>query len=217
MKDIDFIPAWYKEKQRRNVMYRRQYMGVVGMFALLVIVSFIAGRSLSDSRAEIETMKNTIYTARTVMAQHEHVRSQLQAIEESQSRLYRLRSKADYGAIISELSYEIPQQIVLKALTIETEPYRPENMSAVQGDMMKIAGQPVADTKSVLPSLNLRHKIVIEGLASGASDVALLISALEKSNYFCHVLPGFSRSVTLDQKNRVDFQVVCYLANYVEP
>jgi hypothetical protein len=96
-----------------------------------------------------------------------------------------------------------------------------------------------------LPMGDVRFKVLISGVAADASDVAALICKLENSPYFCQVVLSFSRNTDIDvrksdtlrlQKDytqelsstrrdehktegsvRVsNFEINCYLANYLE-
>ncbi len=81
----------------------------------------------------------------------------------------------------------------------------------------------------------MRFKVVIAGVAASAGRVATLICKLEDSPYFCLVYPLFSRSKKINPVGRKslsglkagssfdredyrasEFEISCYLANYVQ-
>ena len=91
--------------------------------------------------------------------------------------------------------------------------------------------------RGALPVGNVRFKVVINGVATDASDVAALVCKLEESLYFCDVTPLYSRNKQLQRKVnsasrpqtmerstlqsrdslRVsEFEISCYLKNYRE-
>jgi hypothetical protein len=57
--------------------------------------------------------------------------------------------------------------------------------------------------------------VVISGIAAEASDVARLISELEESPYFCRIVPGYSRNKKVGQFMASEFEIGCYVANFV--
>lgn len=71
---------------------------------------------------------------------------------------------------------------------------------------------------------DVRFKVVINGVAEDASNVAQLICDLENSPYFCLIYPSFSRNAEVKTTSSSDgkqlqvteFEVSCYIANYRE-
>jgi len=46
MKEIDFLPKWYKSGRRRQISYRTQYVGLAGIFLLMNVRNLAASRSI---------------------------------------------------------------------------------------------------------------------------------------------------------------------------
>jgi hypothetical protein len=75
-----------------------------------------------------------------------------------------------------------------------------------------------------VPLGGVKFKVVINGVAADASDVAELVCRLEDSPYFCLVYPSFSRNKKMTVTKRparedfqvTEFEIGCYLANYEE-
>ena len=57
MKEIDFLPEWYKTGRRRCETYRTQYIGIVGVFIVMLLWSFLTGRSISNAEARLNEMQ----------------------------------------------------------------------------------------------------------------------------------------------------------------
>ena len=90
------------------------------------------------------------------------------------------------------------------------------------------------------PIGNVRFKVLINGVAANASEVANLICNLEDSPYFFQVKPSYTRSANIEAnmkplinsqgelsnvgnnkgyKEKIivsEFEISCYLANYLE-
>ena len=56
MKDIDFLPEWYKSGIRREVSYRTQYIAMGGIFLAMAVWSLATSHSISKARAEFGDM-----------------------------------------------------------------------------------------------------------------------------------------------------------------
>ena len=121
---------------------------------------------------------------------------------------------------------------------------RDDEQSRQSSTVVRIAGSNFVN--EIEPPLgNVRFKVVISGIAANASDVASLICKLEDSPYFCKVAPSYTRSAELETKSNVsirsrkdfaaellknkesnmeskekimvsEFEISCYLANYLE-
>ena len=53
MKEIDFLPEWYKSGRRRKITYRTQYVVLGGIFAIMMVWNFFAAGSVSRAEAEL--------------------------------------------------------------------------------------------------------------------------------------------------------------------
>ncbi len=67
MKDLDFLPQWYRSDQKRRAGYKWQYIVIGIVFAVMVGWSFVTGSVIHTSKASIGNSKE--YT--TVIAKHE--------------------------------------------------------------------------------------------------------------------------------------------------
>ncbi|GAI77577.1 unnamed protein product, partial [marine sediment metagenome] len=53
MREIDFLPNWYKSGRRRQISYRTQCVALGGVFVVMMVWSFVAGHSISKATAEL--------------------------------------------------------------------------------------------------------------------------------------------------------------------
>ena len=63
MKEIDFLPTWYRSSRRRQISYRTKYASLVGIFVVMMVWNFIATHLLSKAtaklaRAELKSARN---------------------------------------------------------------------------------------------------------------------------------------------------------------
>ena len=57
MREIDFLPDWYKNGRKRRTSYRRQYIAVGCIFAVLAAWSFAEEFTVSKTKAELNNMQ----------------------------------------------------------------------------------------------------------------------------------------------------------------
>ncbi|NLH16083.1 MAG: hypothetical protein GX455_05860 [Phycisphaerae bacterium] len=212
MKDIDFIPDWYRTGRQRKVSYRRQYTMILCLFGILAAWSFISGLSVSRGRAEVSRREQTFQADESINARFEGLKKELTALMDVKKIVDRVDPRADFAASLAELSHVAGQRIILRSLEVESEKYIPDKQKD-QPTMITL-GSGNSESKSVLPEMDLRYRFKLTGIAADAADVAALISALEKSPFFCQILPGFSKTIQVKEYPVTEFEVSCYLKNY---
>ncbi len=213
MREIDFIPLWYKAGKKRRVSYRRQYAVMSSIFALMVTWSFISGHSISNARADIRSIEDKINTQVATFDEFNRLENTINGISDKADILTRLDTGVDISAVIAEISFILSERIVLSRFELSNEPFI--DKSGVSTSRVAI-GSRSSREKGSLPENNTRFLVTIAGVAADASDVAGLIAKLEDSAYFCRIIPGFSRNREISGHLATEFEIKCYIANYIE-
>lgn len=211
MREIDFLPEWYKNSKRRRVSYRMQYLVIAGMFATVMSWSFVADYTNSIIRRHVDIMQKSLDANKQVSAKYENYNNELNLLSERAGRLEKLDSKISITGVLAELSYISSDNIMLTDLNLKSEVMNSENTKTMKSGMAKLSA-PKGDRKIAMPNPNVRYKVILHGLASGAAPVTDLISELERSPYFCQVIPGLLEHVKDASTTR--FEISCYIANY---
>lgn len=243
MKEIDFLPEWYKSGKRREISYRTQYIALGGVIVVMVVWSFITARSISTAGAQFTQMETRQTQAKGLSIKLGELKSELRALQEKAESIEEIDSKIDVAGVLAEMSFLIDEKIVLGKVE-----FIAENIENKQQDILSPRGSNVVravrgamSPKQELLLGDVRFRVVIGGVAADASDVAALICILEDSPYFCQVVPSFSRSTVITaagnpslyskiknekrtiQKNEnniqiqlSEFEISTYLANYRE-
>jgi len=237
MKEIDFLPEWYKSSRRREFGYRTQYIALAGIFVVMLVWNFTAAYSISRVKAGINRMSVSRTDAESTSAKLARVKKEVASLRRKVESIEKIESKIDVAGVLAEMSFLIDERIVLSKVQFIAEKFADEQngksniVSAVRLAEVKIGNKEAQSVGDV------RFKIVISGVAADASDVAAFVCELEDSPYFCNVIPLFSRNkqiqretnpvmgdynqkkgVSQTQENlRVsEFEISCYLANYLE-
>jgi len=203
MKEIDFLPEWYKSGRRRQVSYRTQCVLLGGIFLVMMVWSCIATHSISRAKAESAQLSTRQTEAKSMSAKLAELKSELRGLQKKTEFMKEIDSKIDVGSVLAEMSFLINKKIVLSKVEFAAERFvdnRKTNSSQSTGTVVRAARTGFSE-KRELPLGDVRFKVVMSGVAADASDVAALICKLEDSPYFRHVVPSFSRNVEIEAKS----------------
>jgi len=244
MKEIDFLPEWYKSGQRRQVSYRTQYIALGGVLIVMVVWNFIATHSISKVRAQFAQMATRQTQAEGLSVKLAELKSELRGLQEKAESIEEIDSKIDVAGVLAEMSFLIDEKIVLSIVLSKVafiaekfEDRRQAELSPRAGTVVRAVRTKLSEKRN-LPLGDVRFRVVINGVAADASDVASLICKLEDSPYFCQVVPSFSRTAKINVRSNPslssktknvnsgreaggkiqvsEFEISCYLANYRE-
>ncbi len=200
MKEIDFLPEWYKNGRRREVSYRAQYLALGGVFVVMVVWNFIAVRSISKAKAQFAQMTTRKTQAEGLSIKLAEFKSELRGLQEKAESIEEIDSKIDVAGVLAEMSFLIDEKILLDKVEFIAEKFennQQDKLSPRAGNVVK-AVRATMSPKQELPLGDVRFRVVIGGVAANMGDVADLICMLEDSPYFCQVVPSFSRTAVIN-------------------
>jgi len=242
MKDIDFLPEWYKSGRRRQVSYRTQCYVLGGIFVIMIVWNFVTSHSMSKAKAQVAEMKTRQTQAENVTAKLIELKNEMMLYYKRKGLVEKAGSKINIASVLAEISYLVDERIVLNKIEFISEKFA-EVQSPQQANSVIRAIQSNLQINQESPIGDVRFKVLLAGVAVDASDVAGLICKLENSMYFSQVVLSFSRNIELDTKSvnsprqvtaltstssitrnseskgkiQVSkFEISCYLANYQE-
>ena len=218
MKEIDFLPDWYKSGQRRQLTRRIQYIALGCIFAIMLTLNLAQRHSVSTARARQARLAPEQVQAQISLKAFDELKNKVAQLEKKADVLTQIDSKVDISNVMGELSFLIDNRIVLSKIEFITEQLKTQKNT--NAGVIRRAGHGQKDTKLFG---DVRFKVLISGIASDASDVAGLICRLEESPYFRGVYPLFSRNskgkgggFSKENLQISEFEIGCYLANYHE-
>jgi hypothetical protein len=237
VKDIDFLPEWYKEKYRRRMHMRHQYVVLAGLVCAMILYNVIATHRINTASAGIDRLDDQRRMAEQVIFEFDTVNRHFNEHQAKADLVAQMDSKIDISAVLAELSHIIGGRVVLSRLEFISEALASTKYSSPSGTVVRLVGGS-GDGKSG-PLGDVRFRIVMTGVAANASDVGDLACRLEESPYFRQVIPSVPRSskievpasVPISSGSRSDdaaknpakealqvseFEITCYLANYEE-
>lgn len=206
MKEIDFLPEWYKHSRRKRMSYQTQYAVILAVLLVMAGWSFYTARSVSNAQAQNQMSNEEKDRLKEAQKEYSEIEKQLGIAGEQKKLIEKLDTKLSVSDVMAELSHIVDSRILLTSMDITAEKLVTEEgtASTVRVRNSKEGGEDA-----------IRYKLVIRGLAGDGSDVAGLIGRLEESEYFAQVVPGFTRSKDLKDIKASEFEVSCYISNYV--
>ncbi|MHC4524251.1 MAG: PilN domain-containing protein [Planctomycetota bacterium] len=214
MKEIDFIPEWYKADRVRKRRYAHQYTTIAVIFAIMMVWSFVVGHHVKYVSAEVEDIQASFAKGKEQVQHTLNLQSEIDLMEQKAVLLDKITSRTKMTAILGELSYLIQKNIILSKLSLVNEPIEKlKEESHVSGAVVQI-GNSRQQQNSVIPSSPSRLKVTLTGIAATPNDVASLMSRLEQAEYFQQVAPVFSRPEKIKDRDVTEFEIRCYVADY---
>ncbi|HLB73173.1 MAG TPA: hypothetical protein VJJ98_04065 [Sedimentisphaerales bacterium] len=231
MKEIDFLPEWYKSHKRRSASYRMQCVVLGGIFAIMMVWNYFAAGSISRAEAEIARLAGGNTAAQGATVRYSQLKGRIGDLQKQAATIKNIDSRIDVAGVLAELSFLIARPTVLSRVELTAERFAdgPSGGGLVKAVRIK------SSEAAALPLGDVRFKVVIGGVAPESSDVATLICRLEDSPYFFNVVPSYSRNTAIRPvgasarrssdvesgggKAAADieaseFEISCYLANY---
>ena len=240
MKEIDFLPEWYKSSRRRQVNYRVQYIVLSGIFAVMMVWNFVVTYSISKANEKLEQMATKQTQVEKASAKLEELKRDVSMFHRKEQLLEKVDSKINVSDILAEVSFLISERTVISKLQLISEEFLRDQNNGQTDAVVRLANYNYG--KNVEPPIgNVRFRILINGVAANASEVANLICNLEESPYFFQVKPSYTRSAHIETNKKPlinskessfinirnnqgykekiivsEFEISCYLANYQE-
>lgn len=236
MKDLDFLPKWYKERKRRHSLVRKQYIVLVAVFLLMMAFNLTATHRARRVAADVARHEEQRMRAETTVHEFDLIAKELNQMNKKARLVRRIDSRIDTAAILAEISHIVDESVVLSKIELTTEPFAPaEEKGRAKGAPVKAAARPAAGERPA-PLEDSRLRIVLAGVAAHPANVADLVCWLDKSSYFQEVRPSFYSKTKIQvggsragqrqpgpteekasgMRDVTAFEIVCYLANYVK-
>jgi Tfp pilus assembly protein PilN len=233
MKELDFLPEWYKEDRRWHARMRRQYLALVAIFLVMMAFNITSIHRADRAAASLARLESRRAGAEAVVQEFNALTKRLNALKTRTDLVEQVDPRVDTAAVLAEMSHVIGEAIVLRKLQIVAEPLRPTDGKTQSRGAVRLGGRTgPSDPGPLLGPVKFR--IVLTGIAASPPDVPDLVRRLEASRYFQRVDLSFygtaearvggppasaSREASppaVGASDMTEFEIVCYLANYEE-
>lgn len=240
MREIDFLPEWYKEGKRQRVHMRRQYVALTVVFLTMLTYNLAGEHRISRASAALSRLEDRRAQAEEVMSEFNRISRALGQHRAKADAVGQVDSRIDLAAVLAEISHLVNERVILSKVEFISEPVAQADKTkpGASGSAVRAAGKPSSSGPEA-PLGEVRFRIVLAGVAVEPSDVGTLVCKLDESPYFKRVIPSYSRPGKINVSPRTtgepaekqmnpnaskvkdtfqvtEFEITCYLANYEE-
>lgn len=239
MKEINFLPEWYKDDKRQRRHVRRQYMVLAVAFVAMIGYSAASTHRLARASAELAQLEGKRAEAEIASEEFNTVTRNLSKVREKAALIERIDSRINMAAVLAEMSHILGETVVLNRVEFIAEPFQDDDKGARTSETGVRIAEGKKDASRETLTGSVRFRIVLTGVAASPADVAALVQQLDDSSYFHQVHASFWRSGKVQVLSRsgqaasktqagvvpagqpesldvTEFEVICYLANYKE-
>jgi len=214
MREIDFIPEWYKTDRIRKRRYARQYTIITVIFVMMMVWSFVVGQHVKSVSAEVEGIQSAFAKGKDRVQQTLKLKSEIDGLKQKAALLDKIKSRTETTAILGELSCLIQDNIILSKMSLSNQPIEAfKNVSPASMAVVQI-GSSKQQQNPVIPETPSRVKVVLAGIAAQPADAASLIAHLEQTDYFEEVGLVFSKPKKVRDRDVTEFEICCFVADY---
>jgi hypothetical protein len=216
MKEIDFIPKWYKADRERKRRYVRHYSLMAVLFTLMVGWGVVINGHVARVSAEVEEIQTAFEKGRIRGEQAVHLTNQIAEMRQKTTLLDKIAPRTKMTAILGEVSYLIGENVILSKLSLQNELIQNPNGAeiAASAAVVRVGGSQKNNQDEVAPSSPSHCKVVLTGIAARPADAASLISRLEQTDYFNRVFLVYSKPKKVKDKDVTEFEIRCFVADY---
>ncbi len=216
MKEIDFIPEWYKANRNRMKRYHRQYILLASLLAIMMTWSFVIGGYIEKVRADVEGVQAVFEKGKAKVDEGIQLEVEIAWLNRQKKILEAVTPRTNLSYVIGELSYLIRDDIILSKVLLRNEAIQvsTSKQSTATGSVVQIgstAGIKKAGSLSLEP---MRTKVILTGIAARPADAAMLISRLEQSDYFEQETLMYSKPKKINEHDVTEFEIQFFVADY---
>ena len=126
MKEIDFLPEWYKNGRRRKITYRTQYVALAGIFAIMVAWNSFTAHSISRAKADLAEVTAEDAEVKNASRTFAQLTSRIGELQKKAALLQEIDSRIDVASVLAELSFLIDNRVVLSRVELTAEKFADE-------------------------------------------------------------------------------------------
>jgi Tfp pilus assembly protein PilN len=215
MKEIDFLPQWYKDNRRRQSNYRIQYISLACLLAVMATWTTVTIHSISKANVRLANLR-AIVAADSTTKEYTNMKVEFDTLRSQTALLSRIDPHLRISGMLGELAFLSEERVKFSRLNIMAETFPQNSPGAdIPANTIRAVREAMAD-KSGPYEGDIRFKVTISGIAADATCVAQLIRRLEQSKWFSTVTPSFCKNNTVSERIVSEFEITCYIANYTE-
>jgi hypothetical protein len=213
MKEIDFLPQWYRDKRKSLSRYRIQYLGLVCLAIVMAGWTVSMVHAISTARAQLRDLQSNATTA-AAATEYQNMKKEFDRLHKEGALLSTVDQHLQVSAVLGEFGVLSGENVKLSRMSVVAERLGGKD-TAQQAQANSIrAVRDVTASKTGTWEGDIRFKVSITGIAADATCVAELVGRLERSPWFAAVTPSYCKNGTVSEHNVSEFEITCYINNY---
>jgi hypothetical protein len=230
VKDIDFLPEWYKDRRRRHCMVRRQYIALAAIFVGMMTFNVTAMYRATRVAADLARHADRQMSAEAVVHEFDRVTKELNQMKTKADLVRRIDTRFDVAAILAEISHIVDESVVLSKIQMVAEPVIQAQAPGRGKGTKGRAADKGEEAQPEMPLGDAKLRLVLAGVSVYPASAAELVWRLDESPYFQRVSPSFYDKTKIpaqpssgtagakssETRDVTSFEITCYLANYRE-
>lgn len=214
MKEIDFLPGWYKDKRQSQSRYRIQYAGLAMLVAAMATWTVMTVSRISTAHKELEAAQERTAAA-TMSSEYQKMKAEFERLNKQNATLLGIGQHLKASAVLGEFSVIAGENIKLSRMSLVAERFRQAEAAAMPTNAIRAVRDTMAG-KSGSWEGDIRFKVTFTGIATDSTCVAELVGRLERSPWFAAVTPSYCKNGTVGEHTVSEFEITCYVNNYTE-
>jgi hypothetical protein len=122
MKELDFLPNWYRDDRQRILRRHRHYV----LFGLVVVLlagwSIIVGRAVSNLKAQTQQIQTALEKGQQTLLSTLEKELQIDTLGRQAVILETLTPRTAISAVLGELAFCVNKQIIYSKVSLVLEP-----------------------------------------------------------------------------------------------
>lgn len=216
MRDIDFLPEWYRQnRQRRDSRLTRTWLGMIGLGALFVW--FAVGRiSLNQAQGRLAHLESQNQMVQAGLGMIDQLAQKEAVLLKKYELAEQLTPTTSCVRVLSKLAKLIPPQVAVKRLELVNKPSQSEGTDRLATLAAKLSGPKSAGASQEQFQKYELH-VSLQGLAPSEMDVAVLVGQLSGSQDFSSVALEYCNAASLKAYQGCTFKVNFVIKDEVAP
>ncbi len=201
MREIDFLPDWYRHVMRRRKRLMVQAACSITLLAAIGLRAVYSRHHATVAEAAVIQTENQIARAASDAREVDRLTNLRQRWARQVQRIERLGTHVEAARLLAALDDAMPSGVALSDLQVDTDE-RPSTTAPSSG--------------SAVPSNDRRLRVRLEGLAASPGELEKFLARLKATPFFEQVSMGFNKN-TLDAGRTVQQFEISFSINLNQP
>ena len=174
MKELDFLPEWYRHKSRQKTHYREQYTAIISLVVIMLTWSFFSFSNVMRVEAQCEALENAQIAQAESSEEFDSIEKELGKLRGKSEILKSVDSKISVSNVFAEMSFLLDGPVVLDKIEIKKEKCVVDPGDTKRGATVRVAVGGSSNKSNLTKEEVYRFRLTITGVAADAAEAIKL-------------------------------------------